>query len=537
MSCFYNSIKGRCLLLVLISLPHISISQPLSHHTELIIKLSRGIHLDDIDLNSQSRNRRSLIRYDTVSLERNIYLLQIQAEDYDRTLGLLREDHRIEALQPNYLLKARRKTPDDPMFKEQWNLDRVGIADVWEKTTGGVTYSGQTIVIGVMEAGIDVRHEDLSGILWANKEEVPNNDLDDDGNGYVDDYFGVSTDNGRDDHIYDPSGHGSSVISVMAAKGNNSFGITGANWNVKIALYSTDDLSMANAIKAYSYFTDLRRRFNETGGRNGALIVTTNSSFGRDGLFEADAPIFCEMFSEMGKQGILNVAAAENDHANADVFGDIPSTCTANELIIVTNSNHKDELAIAGFGANSVDIAAPGVRILTADIKNEFSTNSGTSYASPLVCGAVALLYSHPSPTFANLVIKRPVEAAGLVKNLILQNAFETESLSKVTVSGGRLDLTKTYQALNHLYPVEEETRDVILLQNLVADHLVLYFQKILSRFTLRLYDVSGKMVLEQSVQGGPSFYQLELNHLPNGAYFLVTKNNTHFSTNRIVKY
>jgi subtilisin family serine protease len=142
----------------------------------------------------------------------------------------------------NHFVEGRNK-PNDSLFTQQWHLDNTGQgggvpgADIdadlaWDLTTGGTTKNGDTIVICVVDNGLDKSHEDIIDNLWINHNEIPNNGIDDDQNSYIDDYNGW---NGEDQNGSIPSGnHGTSVAGLIGGRGNNKKGITGINWNIKI---------------------------------------------------------------------------------------------------------------------------------------------------------------------------------------------------------------------------------------------------------------------------------------------------------------
>ncbi len=487
-----------------------------------------------------SRGLHSIVKQECLSKRLQIYLYALPPdESHDALIEEIRADPAVWRVERNHALERRERLPNDPRFDEQWNLQKVGFGLAWEETTGGLTLDGDTIVVGVMETGLDVHHEDLSNLLWINRAEVPDNDFDDDHNGYIDDFYGVSEDHGKDDHAEDPEGHGTSVLSVIGAEGNNGLGISGANWNVKIALFSSKGQSLASAIKAYAYFLDLRIKYNESNGEQGAFIVATNSSYGSDGLFEKDNPIFCDMFNKMGAAGILSIGAAENDQGNADIFGDLPSNCSSDELIITTGTNREDQLSVGGFGRNTVDLGAPSENIWTAHIGNTYKVNGGTSYAAALVCGAAALLFSHPSQDFIDFVKSSPREAAKLIKDVLLDNVVELTSLKGKTVSGGRLDIGRAYESLSQKYPILQTRTDnhlSIYPQPLLAK-TTLYFDAPVVDLTVRISDLSGRLIYMEEIDGIHTSHNVNTAFLPPGIYFLIAQAKGHIFGSKLIKY
>lgn len=491
---------------------------------ELIIQLDDSYSINEIlDISTRAKTNYFFSKTILLSKLANVYLVTIDsAADLRVTLTSLASDPRVINVQKNIRFEKRSKAPNDPLYVDQWHLEKIGAENIWDETTGGTTFNGDSIVIGVIDIGIDRHHEEFSDILWSNKKEVPDNGFDDDANGYIDDYYGVSLDNGKDSHSDSEDSHGSSVIGVLGAKGNNSLGVTGINWNVKVLLFSTEELTAANAIKAYSYFAEQRKLYNVSNGREGAFIVATNSSFGMEGLFEEDAPIFCNMFNIMGEQGILSVGAAENDQGNADVFGDLPANCSSDNLIIVTNTDEKDELAVAGFGRNTIDLGAPGEMILTTTVNNNYKTVGGTSFATPLVCGSIGLLCSHPSQVFANQLKDNPIATSKLLKDLILSNVDQIDDLETRSVSGGRLNLQRTYDALHDLFPINQtKNLEIALTPNPTIDQSTLIFNKPISGFSYALYSVNGQVIQAEKVNTSRKSISVSLPNAPSGLYFL----------------
>jgi hypothetical protein len=539
-----HRVKSRAGLVLILVLSNIQLSllKAQTLEQEIIVQLEPGTDINQVLTSSNSQRRQNpFLIGESRSLNSalDIFLVKCTKDTPRQEIvqNLIRQTG-VKYVQPNHRLKYRSKTPNDPLFKQQWNLIKIGLEDVWQETTGGLNYYGDTIVIGVLEAGLDIDHEDLSSILWVNRLEIPNNNFDDDKNGYIDDYLGVSLDHGKDNHQEDDRSHGTSVLGVLGAQGNNNVGVTGINWQVKVALVSGKTQSTAEAILAYTYFIDLRTRYNNTQGREGAYIVTTNSSFGMEGLFESDAPIFCEMFNAMGAVGILNVGAAENDQGNADKFGDIPANCSSDDLIVVTNVDQDDMLAVAGFGKTTVDLAAPGQMILSTANNNSYAQVSGTAFAAPLVAGGIALLHSHPSQDFADFVANDPQQANQLLKTLILDNVTYAKDLKGKVLTEGRFNLKQTHEALSALYPIDATSSILVTSPNPVVQNTTIHFGEPVSKFKLELFDVSGRKILERDPPNYfSSSYTIDVAGLPSGIYFVVVHLPDEKLKGRLIKF
>ena len=263
----------------------------------------------------------------------------------------------------------RSTTPNDVEFPNQWqyiNTEQSGGsqgADIdvdlaWDVTTGGLTANGDTIVVAVLDDGIDLNHSDFENNLWVNHAEIPNNGIDDDENGYIDDYRGWNS-NQDNDNIAG-GGHGTPVAGIVGAKGNNGTGVAGVNWNVKVMVVKNDfNTSEAGVLAAYSYPLAMRQQYNESNGTRGAFVVSTNASWGVDFGRPEDAPIWCSYYDTLGTYGILNCGATINGNVNVDEEGDLPTACSSDFMISVTNMNHFDnKVQGAGYGLETIDLGA-----------------------------------------------------------------------------------------------------------------------------------------------------------------------------------
>ncbi|MBK9984418.1 MAG: S8 family peptidase [Saprospiraceae bacterium] len=351
----------------------------------------------------------------------------------------------VDRVMEDQRINWRNTVPNDPAYINQGDMNLIGMPKAWDITTGGVTKSGDTIVVAVVDDGFDIQHQDLVPNIWLNKGEIPNDGIDNDGNGYTDDYKGLNVKTGKDDHP--KKQHGTQVSGVVGAKGNNSVGVTGVNWNVKLMLISGADFE-SEVIEAYQYAIDMRKKYKETNGQEGAFVVATNLSGGIDNAFAADHPLWCEMYDKMGAVGILSVTAGPNNSISVDVDGDMPTTCTSPYMIAVTNVDLSDVIMEnAGFGSVSIDIGAPGEGTLTVDLNNQYHGFSGTSASAPHVAGSIALLYSVPCTTLLDGIDIHPDEVALKMKDFIFSSAKNNNSLQGITVTGKRIQTDAAIKA------------------------------------------------------------------------------------------
>ena len=235
--------------------------------------------------------------------------------------------------------------------------------------------------------------------------------------------------------------HGTHVSGIIGAVGNNGKGVCGVNWNVKVMPIGGSSSNESIVVEAYSYVLEMRARYNETDGEEGAFIVATNSSFGVDYGNPDDYPIWCSMYDEMGNVGILSCGAGPNLNVNVDVVGDVPSTCPGNYLIGITNTTSQDvKNSGAGYGINNIDIGAPGTSIYSTLPNNNYGNMTGTSMATPQVSGTIALMYAALPEEMMIACKNDPANFCLSVRHHLLNGADHLPSLDGLVASGRRLN-------------------------------------------------------------------------------------------------
>ncbi len=467
-----------------------------------------------------------------ISVEMGLWLLHYDTKKYTevRALAAVNNLPEVGAAQLNHRVTLRSKTPNDSLFAQQYSLLNTGQtggssgADIsatkaWDISTGGVTKNGDTIVIAVVDGGMDLNHPDLVANVFVNRKEIPGNSLDDDGNGYTDDYRGLDVPNGNDNIL--PLPHGTQVMGIIGASGNNKIGVSGVNWNVKllpVACYTNVESSV---VEAYAYILKMRRMYNNSGGQKGAFVVCTNSSFGVDFGKPADFPIWCGMYDSLGKAGIISVASTSNFSQNIDTSSDIPTSCSSKFLVMVTSTDKNDtKFPFCGFGKNTVDIAAPGEDILSTTTSNGYTEDGGTSFASPHVAGVIGLMFSAACKNYLSEYQQKPDSVATDFITILLANTDAKTDLATITKSGGRLNAYKPLKYLKDMNctigVAEAVTKPLKIYPNPTTGLLSI---ELVGKATATLLDIQGRQLFAQQLQAGSNV--IDLNFLSSGIYLL----------------
>lgn len=343
----------------------------------------------------------------------------ISTEDIVKSIAKRPE---LEFVEPN-MLSQEMRVPNDPLFSSLYGLRNSSDRDIdadqaWDLTTGK-----KNIVIGVLDSGVDFTHPDLAANIWTNPGEIPGDRIDNDGNGFVDDVHGFDFVN-WDSNPMDGHGHGTHVAGTIAAVGNNQTGVTGVAWNSSIMAIQILDssgygTSYANIISAINYVTMMRVDF-------GVNVRATNNSWGGGGYSQA----LRNAITVSGQADILFVAAAGNSNLNNDLAPFYPASYDSPNIISVAAVDANGRFAaFSNFGASSVDIAAPGVDILSTLPGNSYGYMSGTSMAAPYVTGTIALAASI-----------NPELGATDLKTIVQSTTDRLSDLRKATLTKGRVN-------------------------------------------------------------------------------------------------
>jgi len=332
-------------------------------------------------------------------------------------------------------IRAPSAIPNDTNWSSLWGKRRIGCPEVWDIVTGS-----PEIIVAVIDTGVDLDHPDLVDNLWHNAGEIPNNGEDDDGNGYVDDYYGWDfgqsdndpDDNGDEDQggAFSEGGHGTHCAGIIGAVGNNGLQVAGVCWNVRImAVKPFEYLSTYSDMRVYDSKAESAMKYASD---HGAKI--TSNSYGGSG----SSSEYYDGIEYQNDRGVLCVCAAGND--STDAYNNYPSSVDLPNVISVGSSTSSETISyFSNYGSTSVDLFAPGSSIRSTLPDGTTGFKSGTSMAGPQVAGALALLYSYD--------LELPYLDC---KQLLLNNVETLSVYDGKCVSGGRLSVSL---ALSKLRP------------------------------------------------------------------------------------
>jgi subtilisin family serine protease/uncharacterized protein YhfF len=410
---------------VLLATPASSAQQVKEPRVRILVGFETGVGV--------TAQRAALERADATAKARlkriRTFVASVPALDRARALAELRRDPRVRFAEPDAVYRVD-VLPNDPSFGQLWGLNNtgqsvktaIGTADAdidapeaWSTTTGS-----SSVVVAVIDSGVDTNHPDLAANIWTNPGEscpgCATDGVDNDGNGYVDDVHGWDFVN-DDNNPFDDHGHGTHVAGTIGAVGSNGLGVTGVNWNVQIMplkfIGANGQGTADDAVRAILYAT-----------RMGAVV--SNNSWGGEEFSQA----LEDAIADADAHGSLFVAAAGNSAKNADTTPDYPSGFDLPNVLTVGATDQNDVRAwFSNYGKRSVDLAAPGTNIYSTWPGGSYRFLDGTSMAAPHATG-VAALAKAAFPT---------ASALGL-KTLLLRTVDPNASFAGLSATGGRLN-------------------------------------------------------------------------------------------------
>ena len=351
-----------------------------------------------------------------------------QTTDIGQIIAALKADPDCEVAEPNYIIHLYSTIPDDPLLASLWGLNNTGqtlhgvagtvdadidAPEAWDSTTGS-----SSVIVAVIDSGIDYVHPDLAANIWINPGEIAGNGRDEDRNGKVDDIRGWDFAN-KDNDPFDDNGHGTHVAGIIGAVGDNALGVVGICWAVKMVPLKIFDANgsavSSNFIAALSYALAK------------GIKLANYSGGGYEYSILQDYAI-----QQANESGLLLVVAAGNETIDNDgATPSYPASYNLPNIISVASTHLRDgRSSFSNYGATSVDLGAPGEDIGSTYPGNLYAYLSGTSMAAPHVTGAAALIWSH-----------RPTLSHTQVKALLLASVDPMATLSGTTVTGGRLNI------------------------------------------------------------------------------------------------
>lgn len=391
----------------------------------IIVKLKSGISEQELAALNETFHARTIAKIDA----KGTYLVAFDNPGIDTVPDAVAsycgKKEILHYAEPDFVVFADQLIPNDPLFGELWGMHNTGQSggtvdadidapEAWDAATGN------NVIVAVIDTGVDYTHPDLAANMWINAGEIAANGVDDDGNGYVDDIYGIDACN-SDTDPFDDHGHGTHCSGTIAGAGNNNVGVAGVCWQARIMgakfLSAGGSGFSSDAIICINYAAMM-----------GARVM--NNSWGGSGY---SAALF-DAIEDANNSNALFCAAAGNSGTDNDVSPHYPSSYTNANVLSVAASTRADALSsFSCYGLKSVDLAAPGSSILSTLPGNSYVSWSGTSMATPHCSGAAALILSRNSAV-----------SAEELKRILVENTDPVAAFNGKMVSGGRLNVARS---------------------------------------------------------------------------------------------
>src|SRR5262245_43673054 len=276
----------------------------------------------------------------------------------EEAVKLYRQNPNVLYAEPNYIARVQ-GVPNDPSFSALWGLQQINTPNAWDLSLGS-----SSVVVATLDTGVDYKHQDLAANLWRNLLDCNSNGIDDDGNGYVDDCYGIDTINNDSDPFDDGNiSHGTHVAGTVGAIGNNALGVVGVNWNVSIMackfIAAGGTGTIAAAIACMEYVKIMKER--------GVNIAAVNASYVSSGFSQAEF----DAIAGLKQAGLLFIACAGNNGTDNDLSSpQYPASYFLPNIISVAGTDTSDNLGFfpisqnpqsSNYGKRTVHLGAPGV--------------------------------------------------------------------------------------------------------------------------------------------------------------------------------
>jgi len=356
-----------------------------------------------------------------------LYLVRSKSRKTAALIAAFANRAELAYAEPNYILTAD-AIASDPSYSQLWGMPKIGVPAAWDISTGT-----RNLVVGVIDSGILYTHPDLSANMWrapsAFTVRVSGVTVNCPAGSYGFNAVNMTC-NPLDDY-----GHGTHVAGTIGAAGNNGLGVVGVNWNASIMGLRFIDASgsglLSNAIKCIEFAIQAKQYFANTS--TPANVRVLSNSWGGGGYSQA----MFDQINSASSNEMLFVASAGNNGQNNDLYPFYPAGYTSSGVVSVAASDSNDALAtFSNFGATTVDLAAPGVNILSTSLGDTYNSRSGTSMSAPHVSGA-AMLIASACPSLSSAALK----------SLLLSSADPISGMAGKVASNGRLNVGRAIQS------------------------------------------------------------------------------------------